>query len=256
MIREYVENHQIIRSVDLSDLLEVSEATVRRDLEWLESQGILERTHGGAILSRQMHGEPEYSSSALSHPTEKRRIGAAAAALVDEGDIIFVDSGTTATQVIRHINPNMRVTVVTNNVRAALEVQESGMELILVGGVLRPRANSIVGSFALDSLGHIYANKTFLGVDGLSLKYGCTVPVYSEAEVMRCMVDRTHGPVIIVADFSKWRLVSNFEVASIDQIQVLVTDDGFDPMGRAELEARSVHVIVAEAKDDPLAERG
>lgn len=254
MIREYVESHQIIRSVDLSDLLDVSEATVRRDLEWLESQGILERTHGGAILSHQMQGEPAYSHSALAHPAEKRRIGVAAAALVEEGDVIFVDSGTTATQVIRHLNPNMHLTVITNNVRAALEVEDSGIELILLGGVLRPRANSTVGPFALDTLGHVYANKTFMGVDGISLKYGCTVPVYSEAQVARSMVERTRGPVIIVADYSKWRVASNFEVASIDQIQYLVTDDAFDQMAREELEARSVQVIIAEPVEDLMAD--
>jgi DeoR family transcriptional regulator of aga operon len=251
MIREYAESNQIIRSADLSDLLDVSEATVRRDLEWLESQGILERTHGGAILSRRLRGEPEYSSSVLTHPAEKRRIGAAAAALVDEGDIVFVNSGSTTTQVIRHLNPTMRVTVITNNVSAAMEVQENRIELILLGGVLRPRANSVVGQYALDTLQHIYANKTFVGVDGISLKHGCTVPVHSEAQVIERMIERTHGLVTVVADCSKWRVVSNFEVAGIEQIHCLVTDDGFDPVGREELEARSVEVITAGAADDP-----
>ena len=247
MIREYVASHQIIRSVDLSQLLAVSEATVRRDLEVLESQGVLERTHGGAILSHHLQGEPAYSHSAQVHAEEKRRIGAAAASLVEEGDVIFVDSGTTATQVIHHLNPSMRLTVITNNVRAAIDMQESGIEVILLGGVLRPRANSTVGPFALDALSHVYADKTFLGVDGLSLKYGCTVPVDSEAQVMRSMVERTRGPVVIVADHSKWRVASNYEVASLDQVHCLVTDDGFDLLARAELEARSVRVIVAEA---------
>ena len=249
MIREYVASHQIIRSVDLSTLLDVSEATVRRDLEVLESQGILERTHGGAIFSQQLQGEPAYSHSAQLNAEEKLRIGAAAAALVEDGDVIFVDSGTTATQVIHHLNPNLHLTLITNNLRAAIDMPEGGIEVILLGGVLRPRANSTVGPFALDALSHVYADKTFLGVDGLSMKYGCTVPVDSEAQVMRSMVERTRGPLIIVADHSKWRVASNFEVASIDQIHCLVTDAGFDPQARAELEAHSVQVILAEAAE-------
>ena len=245
MIRDYAESHQIVRSVDLTDLLDVSEATVRRDLEWLESQGILERTHGGAILSRHLPGEPEYRSSVLAHTTEKHRIGAAAAALVEDGDIIFVNSGSTTTQVIRNLNPAKRITVVTNNVSAALEVQENGFEVILIGGVLRPRANSTVGAYGIETLKHIYANKTFVGVDDISLKYGCTVPVHSEAEIMQKMIERTHGLVTIVADRSKWSVVSSFEVASIDQIHCLVTDGGFDALGREELTARSIEVIIA-----------
>jgi len=249
MIREYAETHQIIRSVDLSDLLDVSEATVRRDLEWLESAGALERTHGGAILSQQLRGEPEYQSSAQARPAEKRRIGAAAAALVDDGDVIFVNSGTTATQVIRQLNPALRVTVVTNNVSAALEVQEDGFEVILLGGVLRPRANSVVGQYALDTLEHIYANKTFVGVNGISPKYGCTVPIPADADLIRRMIQRTHGLVTVVADSSKWRTASNFEAASLDQIHCLVTDEGLDAAGRAELEARSIRVIIAGDDD-------
>jgi DeoR family transcriptional regulator of aga operon len=245
MIREYAETHQIIRSADLSELLDVSEATVRRDLEWLEGQGILERTHGGAILSQQVRAEPEYSSNVLTHAAEKRRIGAAAAALVDEGDIIFVNSGTTTTQIIRHLDPAKRVTVVTNNVSAALEMQESNVRMVLLGGALRPRSNSIVGQYALDTLRHIYANKAFFGVDGISIKYGCTVVVQGEGEIIRRMIERTHGLVTVAADSSKWGAVSSYEVASIDQIHCLVTDDGLDQTDREALGAHSVNVIAA-----------
>ncbi|MGH2592618.1 MAG: DeoR/GlpR family DNA-binding transcription regulator [Anaerolineae bacterium] len=244
-IREHLAIHQIAHSTVLSEMLQVSEATVRRDLEWLEGQGILERTHGGAMLSQRMRLEPEYAHSAQTHPEEKRRIGAIAATLIEDGDTIFVNSGTTATQVVRHIPSDSKVTVITTNVSAALEARNAGFELILLGGSFRGRSNSVVGRFATDALRHVVASKAFIGVDGVSLKYGCTTPISAEAEIARLMIERTRGSVIVVADHSKWGVVSNFEIATIDQIHTLVTDDRLDAGARAELKARSVEVLIA-----------
>ncbi len=247
-IRDRLETHKAVSNTELGELLGVSEATVRRDLELLEKQGILERTHGGAILSQRMKQEPEYAARALAHPDEKRSIGAAAAALIEEGDTIFVNSGTTATQLIRNIPGGARVTVVTNNLSAALEVHEAGFELILLGGTFYPRSNAVVGHFAVENLRRMNANKTFIGADGISLKYGYTVPSNPEADLVRLMIERTHGSVIVVADHSKWGVVSNFEVAKIDEVHMLVTDDKFDTRARAELAARNVKVLIAGAE--------
>jgi len=244
-IRERLEASKVVRNTELSELLGVSEATIRRDLEWLEEQGILERTHGGAILSQRLKQEPEYAARELAHPEEKSIIGAAAAALIEEGDTIFVNSGTTTTEVIRHIPSGAKVTVVTNNLSAAMQVHEVGFELILLGGTVYPRSNAVVGHFAAENLRQMNANKTFIGADGVSLKYGYTVPSNPEAELVHLMIERTRGQVIVVADYSKWGVVSNFEVARIDQIHTLVTDAKFSARARAELQARNVKVIVA-----------
>ncbi|RMF38202.1 MAG: DeoR/GlpR transcriptional regulator [Chloroflexi bacterium] len=244
-IREYLQVHRVARNADLSRMLGVSEATIRRDLEWLEGQGVVERTHGGAILSQRMRFEPAYAQRARTHPEEKRRIGAAAAALIEDGDIIFLSSGTTTTQMIPYIRPGAGITVVTNNVSAVLEAHDPGFELILLGGTFRPQSNSVVGRFATAALRQIYASKCFIGVDGISPKYGCTVPTGVEAEIIRLMIERTRGMVIVLADHSKWGVVSNFEVASLDQVHKLVTDKKLNPSAFAELAARSVEVIIA-----------
>jgi DeoR family fructose operon transcriptional repressor len=247
-IRHRLEANKVITNAELCKLLGISEATVRRDLEWLEKQGILERTHGGATLSQRMKQEPAYAIRALAHPEEKRSIGATAAALIEDGDTIFVNSGTTATQVIRNVPSGAKVTVVTNNLSAALEIHEGGFELILLGGTLYPRSNAVVGHFAADNLRRMNATKTFIGADGISLKYGYTVPSNPEAELVRLMIERTHGPVIVVADHSKWGVISNFEVAKIDEVQILVTDVKLSRIARAELQARNVKVIIADAE--------
>jgi DeoR/GlpR family transcriptional regulator of sugar metabolism len=246
-IQEYLTVHKIARCTDLSDLLSVSEATVRRDLEWLETSGFLERTHGGAMLSEQVDLEAEYRQRAQRFPLEKRLIGAAAAALVEDGDTVFINSGTTTTQLIKHLRPNGEFTVITNNLIAALEVGEVGYEILLLGGTFQPKSNSVAGRFAAKNLSQVYANKTFIGVDGISLKYGCTVPANGEAELVRLMFERTHGPVTVLADHSKWGVVSNYEVATIDHVQRLVSDDGLDPGAQASLAARNVEIVVASS---------
>ncbi|MEK6587256.1 MAG: DeoR/GlpR family DNA-binding transcription regulator [Chloroflexota bacterium] len=249
-IREHLEVHQVVRSSALIALLGASEATIRRDLHWLERQGVVERTHGGAILSQRMDAEPPYSSSALVHPEEKRKIGLAAAALLEEGDTLFLNSGTTATEVIRALRarPDLRqITVITNNVTAALEARDAPFEVILIGGSLRSPSNSVVGRFALETLQSVYASKAMIGVDGVSLKYGCTTPIDSEAEVARAMIRHTRGPVIVVADHSKWGVVSNFVVATLDEIHTLVTDDGLGLEARGGLQSRSVNVVLPPA---------
>ncbi len=245
-IRAYLQAHSTVSNTELVELLQVSEATIRRDLEWLEKQGVLERTHGGAILSQSMSVEPEYAARALAHPDEKRKIGAAAAALIEEGDTIFINSGTTTTEVLQSIPRRAKVTVITNNVSAA-EIHDARFELILLGGTYYPRSNAVVGHLATENLRRLNAKKTFIGADGISLKYGYTVPSNPEAELVRLMIEHTHGSVIVVADSSKWGVVSNFQVARIDEAQMLVTDDQMSKSARAELRERGVNVVVASA---------
>lgn len=249
-IQEYLTLHKIAPSSDLSELLGVSEATVRRDLEWLENEGVLYRTHGGAILSQHLQLEPEYTQRAKHKVSEKRAIGRAAAALIEDGDTVFINSGTTTTQMIRQIKTGMDITVITNNLIAALEVGEPGYELILVGGEFQPKSNSVAGRFAIENLSQIYADKAFIGVDGISLVQGCTVPSNAEAEVILLMLERTKGMTSILVDHSKWDLVSNFEVAKIDQIQRLITDSGLPQTARSSLGRYAIELLYADQDFD------
>jgi len=244
-IREYLEIHHIVRITDLSEMLDASDATIRRDLERLEKQGFLERTHGGAILSQRLNFEQDYAQRVQRAPDEKRWIGAMAASMIEDGDVVFINSGTTTTEVIRHIPANPSITVFTNNLIAALEVGAVDFELILLGGSFQPVSNSVGGQFAMENLGHVYADKTFIGVDGISIKYGCTFPTSAEADVVRRMMERTRGPIIVMADHTKWGTISNFEVPRIDQIDRLITDDNLDENARAALVDQSVDVFIA-----------
>lgn len=251
-IQEYLAIHQIARTADLCNLLEASEATVRRDLEWLEQKGVLERTHGGAILNQRMILEQEYQQRAQHHPEEKKKIGELAASLLEEGDIVFINSGTTATQVLQQIRRDANISVFTNNVSAVMELGNPGFHYYLIGGEFQPRSNSLAGRFAIENLKQVYANKAIIGVDGISIKHGCTVPTNSEAEVVRQMIERTKGPVIIVADHSKWGVVSNFQVAAIDEIDKLISDDRLDASAVDALADHNVECLLAVTNATPI----
>ena len=246
-IQEYLAIHKIVRMDELYEMLDTSEATVRRDLEWLENEGVLERTHGGAILSQRMTFEPEYIQRESSNPEEKRLIGELAASFIDDGEVVFINSGTTTAQVIRHIRENAEITVFTNNLIAVLEVGDAGFKQYLLGGEFQPHSNSVAGRFAIDNLRQVYADKAILGVDGISLLYGCTVPSNAEAEIMKLMIERTKGEILIVADHTKWGIVSNFQIATIDQVDKLITDAQIDTSTFESLAAHEVQIHIASA---------
>ncbi len=252
-IQALLEQRRVASIAELSVLLQVSEATIRRDLEALEEQGALERTHGGAILTRRLPTEPFYSLSATLHPEEKREIGAAAAQLVTEGETLFINSGTTTAEVMRHLGARHdlpRATLITTNVSATLDVRSASLEVILLGGHFRAESNAVVGDTARHVLQQVYADRCFLGVDGFSLKCGLTTPVAEEAEIARLMLARTRGPVVVVADASKWGVVSNYEIAPIDLADLLVSDDSLPAEAVSGLSARGVRVIRAHPDAD------
>ena len=244
-IQEYINTHKIVSMDELYRILGTSEATVRRDLEWMEREGILERTRGGAILSQRMTFEPEYNQRESTNPAEKRLIGELAASMINDGDVVFINSGTTTAQVMQHIRTGAGITVITNNIHAALEVGAAGFTHYLIGGEFQPHSNSVAGRFAIDNLRQVYADKAILGVDGISLIHGCTVPSNAEAEVMKLMIERTKGDIFIVADHTKWGVVSNFQIATIDQVDKLITDAQIDAATHDSLAAYSVEIMVA-----------
>jgi len=244
-IIELLQRQGSVRVSDLSNLLNVSEITIRRDLDFLEQEGFLERTHGGAILSRRMRVEPLYTQKYKIHLEEKRKIGAKAATLVDPGETIFINSGSTTLQIFRHL-AGKNVRVITSNVGAPAECQGLDVDLVLIGGAYRERSHSLVGPLAMLSLRQVYASKCFIGVDGISIKYGLTTPIFEEAEVARTMIERTRGKVVVVADHSKLGMVADCVIAPIDAVDILVVDAGADEEYQRELENAGVQIVIAE----------
>jgi DeoR/GlpR family transcriptional regulator of sugar metabolism len=244
-IQNFLDERHVVRVSSLRDLLGVSEVTVRRDLESLERRGLLERIHGGAVGARRMRSEPRYLEAMTTYPEEKRLIGRAAAALVEPGDTVFLNGGTTTLEVFRHLETS-GVKVVTNHVGIAMESADRDVEVILVGGHYRPPSNSLVGPFATDNLRRVNASRAFIGAEGVSRRSGVTTPSEVEAEIAGLMIGRTRGEVILVADHSKMGTVADFVIASLDQVDNLITDGEIDPEYRAGLSEGGVGVIIAD----------
>lgn len=244
LILAELEREGSVRVLELSNLLGVSEVTIRRDLELLEGERLLERTHGGAVLSRQIWVEPVYSAKHQSHLPEKRKIGAAAADLVEPGETLFINSGSTTLQIFRNL-ARKQAHVITSNAGVIPECQDLDIELSLTGGTYRGQSHSFVGALALQTLKRFYASKCFIGVDGISLQYGLTTPNLEEAEIARTMIENTLGKVVIVADHSKIGMVANCVSAPVEKVDILVVDPGIDEDYRQELENLGIQIIIA-----------
>lgn len=221
-----LEERQFIRSSALSELLGISEATVRRDLELMERHGQIERVHGGAVLSRLMVQEPPYPQSIASNSEEKNAIGKAAVSFIEPNDVIFLNQGTTTEILARHmagIPEEYHVTVVTSNLNVVRTLHDSAVTTIALGGIYRAVSESFSGASALRTLDGFNATKAFLGVDGISMKFGCTMTGDADAEVSRRMIQRTFGKIYVVADHTKWGTVSPYCCAPLDQVHAFIT---------------------------------
>ncbi len=234
-ITDILKDRRAVRVSSLSEDLGVSEMTIRRDLERLESDGLLVRTHGGAVLKRHMVEEPLYDDNVSSHAEEKRRIAQRAARLIEPGETVFLSSGTTAAQVLRHVDPALEARVVTHNVGALAEAHGLRLEVVLLGGRYRARSNAVEGPLAIEMVGRFKATKMLLGVDGFDLEEGLTTPTVGIASVERAMIGQTRGEVIALADSSKIGVVADVVICGFDQVDAVMLDDGVDEGLRDEI---------------------
>ncbi len=243
-IQKIIKEKGIVKVTELSKIFGVTELTIRRDFYVLEKKRVLERTHGGAVLRRRVKEESLYAEKNLKYNSQKEKIGIAACKIVEPGDTLLINTGSTNTQVLRHLS-GRNLCVITSNANALVEIENPEIKVILTGGRFRRESNSLIGDLAHAMLKNVCGSKTIIGVDGVSLKFGLTTPVQEEAAVARLMIDQTLGPVIVVADSSKMGVVSNFVTAPIDKVNILITDDKIKPGFKKELEERGIEVIIA-----------
>jgi DeoR family fructose operon transcriptional repressor len=220
-----LEQRPAIRAVELGRSLGTSVASIRRDLADLERSGLLKRTHGGAISNGLAAFEPSLAQKEDQYQPEKAAIAAAAAALVQPGDTIFLDAGSTTRQIARELRAQRNLTVVTNALSVASELAASDLEVILTGGQLRRGVLSQVGPIAEQAIAGLHVDKLFLAANGVHPVKGVTTPNLVEARTKRAMVDNAEE-VILVADHSKFGRVTFGRVCGLDRIHAIITDDG------------------------------
>lgn len=209
---------------DLSQFLGVSEVTVRKDLDVLESQGLLSRVHGGAIVSGRGRLELYFAAREQEHLEEKRRIAQTAAALIHSGQRVFLDASTTALQVARLIKDREDLIVVTNGLYTALELNFStGITTLVVGGTMRRRSSSLVGSLGYDALQRLHVDLGLFGAHGVTARDGLMESNIEEAQLKQQMV-RASDIVAGIVDASKFGSRSFCTFALPREIDRIITD--------------------------------
>ena len=228
-ILRHLQSERSVAVEELCSLLNVSIATVRRDLQDLENRGLLRRTHGGAMMVEPLLYEGFRHDSSFREQMEKcaeekRRIALAAADLIEDGETISLTPGTTTTEIVRSIRHRSGITVVTNTVNVAMELsQREDLDVVVSGGSLRGRWFSLVGPVAVQALEQIFTDKVFIGANGVDAAAGLTCHHADEAGVNRVMVQHAKQK-IAVADASKLGVRATHRICGIDAIDLLITD--------------------------------
>lgn len=244
-IAQFIRERQRATVEQLSARFQVSEATIRRDLERLDSQGEVRRDHGGAIAVAPAAPEPPALRRQSEHADEKRQIGAAAARLIGDGETIFLGSGTTVLEVARHLGERRGLTVITNALGVAnLLAGHEQIQVILTGGQLRHSELSMTGHLAEQALRDLRADKVIMGIRAISLAEGLTNEYGVETTLDRALA-RFAGQLILVADHSKFERVATAFVAPLSAARTIVTSGLAPAPVVAQLREIGIQVVIA-----------
>ena len=230
-ILQRLQKDDIVLIDELCSLLGASLATVRRDLEDLETRSLLRRVRGGAVpigplFYEPFRNDPSFQDKVSSFADEKRRIASAAAQLVRTGNTVALSGGTTTTEVVRSLKLLSGITIITNTVNVAMELSNrKDIEVIVTGGHLRGNWFTLVGSLANDAIEKLFADIIFIGVDGMSAEHGLTCTNASEAGLLRKLAYHSKRRVV-VADHSKLGAVSKYLLCFSSEVHELITDAG------------------------------
>lgn len=232
---------------DMSSQFDISAVTIRNDLAHLEKQGMLIRARGGAIKVKfyRMEIDLSISDKQKEFLKEKQKIAKAATKLIENGDTIVLDSGTTTTEIAKNLEQFNNLTIITNALNIASILSEyEDINIFMPGGVLRKKSLSLVGSLAGENFKKFYCDKLFLGVDGFDILHGLSTPNTEEAHVNSIMIGMAKK-VIVVTDSRKFLRRRFAFIAPINKIHVVITDSGIREEDKARLKNHGVEVIIA-----------
>ncbi|MEO3755730.1 DeoR/GlpR family DNA-binding transcription regulator [Streptomyces sp. B6B3] len=262
LILDEVRRRGGIRVSELTRMLQVSDMTVRRDLDVLARQGALEKVHGGAVpVTEARTHEPGFEAKSSLELSAKSEIARSAAGLVTPGSAVALSGGTTTFAVAHELLEVPDLTVVTNSVRVAdvfhnaQHLGEGGRgaggapaaTVVLTGGVRTP-SDALVGPVADAAISSLHFDVLFLGVHGISVEAGLSTPNLAEAETNRHFV-RSARRVVVVADHTKWGTTGLSSFASLDEVDTLVTDAGLPPADRREIAEHLAELVIAGGVD-------
>ncbi|NLM13361.1 MAG: DeoR/GlpR transcriptional regulator [Epulopiscium sp.] len=213
-----------VKVQDLSELFGVTEETIRRDLEKLEKEGLLQRTYGGAILLDSLSEDLPFTVRAVSNPEGKRAIGKVIANYIEDNDTIMLDSSSTALEVAKNLKHKKNITVITNSVIVLTELaQNENCTVISTGGMLRARSMSFVGPGAKQAIENYYVNKAILSCKGIHMQNGIMESNEMETEIKKSMVKSAHT-IFYAIDHTKFDQLSFVKMLDIESVDYIFTD--------------------------------
>lgn len=247
-IVEILKKENQITTQQLGEILGVSGATVRKDLQELENQGILRRIHGGAVLAAEYHQSSSYKDfhhRSQKNVEAKKAIGREAAQFISKGKTFFLDASSTVLHFVPYFRGREGLTIVTNGLYTALDVKEIGdINVIVTGGIVRPQSGALEGLLGESILSIINADIMFTSAHGFNIKDGLTDFNVYEVELKRKMVSKSKK-IIALLDHSKLGYTSTTQFASVEDIDVIITDDETPPQTVEDIKNSGIEVIVA-----------
>lgn len=246
IIIDRLTKHERVQVSELSEMLDVSAVTIRKDLSELEKQGRLYRSHGHAIKTDPYINNRSVIEKEKLMPSQKMIIGAKAAELITADDSIIIASGTTIHAFARCIKPKHHLTAISACLRATeILGTMDNVDIIQLGGILRHSSLSVVGEFAKAPFADCTCSKLFLGVDGIDPDFGITTTDIREAELNKVMM-RAAQKVIVLADSSKFMRRGFSKIADISEVDLIITDSGVPAAMRERLEEKGIELIIAQ----------
>lgn len=223
-----LQEQEVIQVADAAQRFNVSMQTIRRDFKELESQGLIRKVRGGAMLAQPRSQEPLYTTRAVSMLAEKQAIAAATVDLIQDGESIFLDLGTTTMEVAKQLCHHHALTVITNSLKIAQILADyPEITIYLTGGQLRAGEHSLSGSWAQQALQNIYVDKAIVGAGGLTVDTGLTDFHMEEATIRRMMIQQATR-TIVATDSTKIGITALIGVVPFHKIHTLVTDLGVE----------------------------
>jgi len=242
-IRSLVEAEGQVTVTALSSTFEVSEATIRRDLEEMDCQGLIRRTHGGAVRLERAARELPMILRMPEQQGAKQRIGSAAASLIQDGQTIFLGSGTTVLEAARALPPDIRLTVITNSLPIINELAgRENIEMIILGGQFRQSELSMVGHIAEQAVREFRADFAFIGMHAIDTVHGFTNDFLPETMTDRAILEIAHR-VVVLADHTKFGRVSSVLVAPLNAASVIITDNQIPRETEQELQDTGLEIL-------------
>ena len=241
-IEELIKQETSVQVNELATLFNVSESTIRRDLQEMETNGLLIRTHGGAMEVSRLNYEMSFREKEIENIDDKQRIGEIAAAMIQDGDTIILDSGTTTLEIAKRITAKS-VTVITNSIDIALEISnKENIELIVAGGSLRHTTRAMVGPLTENVFQNFRVDKAFIGANGISIMDGFTTPSLLEAQIKKTIIN-VSKKAIIVGDRSKFNKVCFSIIGEIKDVSTIITSNSLEKEVQIKFKELGVDII-------------